>query len=295
MSKKNKLGRINLGRHRIGTGTTITCIIGGAFAVGVAYNLLYKNSHAYTSRQSCEKDYSKNECDTAFAKAEVTAKRTALKYMLEKECSRDFGSNSCVKRNDYWQPKIAGVVMYEKQLQVPFFVTSNPNSRLYGEAFLANGYSFAKSKDVDGYAFDIYRKKLTNYCSSKVDQLVVTRGCYDVKKSFKSSTGLFLDGLVEADYTDFVGYKAPVYNNNQYSDQDYYDDDSNNYHVSSGTAHISNDSHYHSSKTHHYSTKSHYSKTSYKQSSYHSTASVSTRSRGGFGSTGSSRGGFFGG
>ncbi|MCL9781717.1 DUF1190 domain-containing protein [Vibrio sp. S4M6] len=296
--RRKKIGAVNLAKHRIGDRTSILFYIGGISAVSLLQGCSQENAHVYTSHTKCQSKYTKAQCDAAFDTAEKEAKRTALRYLLEKECRTDFGPDVCVERKGYWQPKMAGFVVDHMGSSAhiqPFFTTSNPRSHFYRKAFFANGDIFQRSTNIDGHAVDFHRKDRQPFCTSKIGQLVETgpnESCHDVSKNVTSNTGLFLDGLAKIKHTDQVSYQP---SNSSYSDSH---DDSNNYYISSGTARTGSsggDSHYHSSRSTYSNSNSNSSYQSSSHSSYHATKPVATRSYGGFGSTGSARGGFFGG
>lgn len=151
-------GIVNLRRHLIGDRKPIVMFLGiGGVATLTGCDVLKEPYYAFTKLETCNVILP-GQCDAAYEKAEQEAKRTALKYMLESECTRDFGDNICIEHDKAWQPKIAGFITHKSpknDFTQPFFTSLNPESQFFGKVFTANGLVFDNLTQIDGKNLDL--------------------------------------------------------------------------------------------------------------------------------------------
>ncbi|AUI87763.1 hypothetical protein BS333_15290 [Vibrio azureus] len=166
-------GNVDIKKHLIGDRKPIVMFLGlssGAMLSGC--DTAEAPYYAFTKMETCNKVLS-GQCYTAYKFAEREAKRTALKYMLESECSRDFGSKNCLEdKEGVWSPKMAGFITHKDEnndKSYPFFTSDSYKSSLYNVAFMADGRRISDIQDADGLNLaldDSYRKNLP---SSRLD------------------------------------------------------------------------------------------------------------------------------
>ncbi|MCC3804033.1 DUF1190 domain-containing protein [Vibrio parahaemolyticus] len=170
---KKTQGKVNIHRHLIGDRKPIVMFLGlGAVATLTGCDTREDPYYAFTNMDTCEKQLP-GQCEAAYKLAEKEAKRTALKYMVESECSRDFGRNICLQDDQgAWYPKMAGFITHKDEnvdFTHPFFTTFNHTQSLYGKAFMANGREITDLRDMNGlnlYLGGSYAKPLPD---SKLD------------------------------------------------------------------------------------------------------------------------------
>lgn len=270
-------GNVNIPRHLIGKRKPIVMFLG----VGTALTLSGCDTtdypyYAFTSKESCN-TVLPGQCEAAYRRAEQEARRTALKYMLESECRRDFGDNVCFHSTGAWQPHIAGFITNKSptnDFTQPFFTSRNPDSPFFGKAFTADGLVFDDLKNVDGknlYLEGALKQSLPN---SHVD---------------RSSSGGQAATALAAAAGGYMASQALSKNGNQANYRQCADSGRDDcYTTTSGTAYVGTTS---GNKT--YRAPSQLEKTS-KNTTYKHMRTVRTRSSGGFGSSGRSFGGFGG-
>lgn len=165
-------GKVNIHRHLIGDRKPIVMFLGlGAVATLTGCDTKEDPYYAFTNMYTCKKQLP-GQCEAAYKLAEKEAKRTALKYMVESECSRDFNDFCLQDDQGAWYPKMAGFITHKDEnvdFTQPFFKTSNHTQSLYGKAFMANGREITYLVDMNGLNLDLvgpYAKPLPD---SKLD------------------------------------------------------------------------------------------------------------------------------
>lgn len=311
---KKTQGKVNIHRHLIGDRKPIVMFLGlGAVATLTGCDTREDPYYAFTNMDTCEKQLP-GQCEAAYKLAEKEAKRTALKYMVESECSRDFGRNICLQDDQgAWYPKMAGFITHKDEnvdFTHPFFTTFNHTQSLYGKAFMANGREITDLRDMNGlnlYLGGSYAKPLPD---SKLDvasiSVTPTSGSStdvtDETKGGSNGSGASVANSLIAGYLlsealdetgDYLSERERTKRYQQCLNSGR--KDCNSYTVTSGTGRIgkvnSNSA---------YKTKSNQSllsktaKANNRITTYKSSPTKTSKSSGGFGSSGRSFGGFGG-
>ncbi|MDP2492280.1 DUF1190 domain-containing protein [Vibrio splendidus] len=170
---KKTQGKVNIHRHVIGDRKPIVMFLGlGAVATLTGCDTKEYPYYAFTSMDMCEAQLP-GQCEAAYKLAEKEAKRTALKYMVESECSRDFGRNICLQDDQgAWYPKMAGFITHKDEnvdFTHPFFTTFNDTQSLYGKAFMANGREITDLRDMNGLNLNLGGSYAKSLPDSKLD------------------------------------------------------------------------------------------------------------------------------
>ncbi|MGL6261519.1 DUF1190 domain-containing protein [Vibrio sp. WXL210] len=295
MNKKQ--GHVNLGRHMIGDRAPIVLFLGiGAVVTLGGCDTKSEPYYSFTSMDTCEKTLS-GQCDAAYKLAEQEAKRTALKYMLEQECNRDFGANICVKDDQgVWSPRMAGFITHKDanmSFAQPFFTTLNPALILYGQAFMADGREIADLRDMDGLNLDLSRDYAKPLPTSRLEQVANIQEREDSTANGRSQSGSLVNSLLGAYILSEVIDETGDYLSERERTKRYQQclqsgrNNCDQYRVSSGTARVG-------TMTTGGAGSKLETKAQKTNSTYKSTTPVKTKSKGGFGSSGRSFGGFGG-
>lgn len=288
-----KQGHVNVIRHLIGDRKPIIKFLGiGTVATLVGCDTVDNNYYAFTKMGTCESTLPVGQCNKAYKQAEKEAQRTALKYMVESECSRDFGTNVCIENNGIWSPRMAGFITHKQTnntISQPFFTTLNPSLSLFGKAFMADGNPIADLKNIDGLAVDLGDYYSQGLPSSQLERL----NSVDSSKATSGSNGGSLaNSLLGAYILNEVIDEAGDYLSEKEKTKRYKEclkanrSDCERYRISSGTARIGK-----TGSTNTYRKPSQLEQKVQKQS-YKQKPKVSTKAKGGFGSSGRSFGGF---
>ncbi len=317
MSKKQ--GNVNIKKHMIGDRKPIMMFLGlGAVATLTGCDVNEEPYYAFTNMNTCDKQLP-GQCDAAYKEAEKEAKRTALKYMIESECTRDFGRNNClVDEQGAWYPKMAGFITHKDEnnnFTQPFFTTANPAQKLYGQAFMANGREITELRDMDGLNLRLggtYAKPLP---SSKLDLSSISvepvsgasgdtsnpgssyagnaGGTGSSATSLANSllTGYLISEAID-ETGDYLKERERTKRYQQCLKSHRYD--CNSYTVTSGTGRVSGVNNSNRYRTYKSPSKLEKVAKANNRNSYSSSPTKATKASGGFGSTGRSLGGYGG-
>ena len=262
-------GKVDIHRHLIGDRKPILMFLGlGAVSSLTGCDTDEAPFYAFTKLSTCEKQLP-GQCEAAYKLAEREAKRTALKYMVESECSRDFGRDICLQDDrGAWYPKMIGFITHKEKnvdLTHPFFTTYNHTQSLYRKGFLANSREIKDLSEMDGLNLYLDGSYAEPFPDSELDiesEIIDEAGDYLAKRKRSK------------------GYQQCLKSGK---------DSCNTYRVTSGTGRIG-------------ATNSTYKTTSsllsqkakIQNPTYHNSSSKTSKSSGGFGSSGRSFGGFGG-
>lgn len=296
-----KQGHVNRARHLIGDRTPIVKYLG----VGVVITLAgcdadQDDYFAFTDMNTCESTLP-GQCVAAYKEAEKQAMKTALKYMVEDECNRDFGKNVCVENDGVWTPRMAGFITHKDEgndFSQPFFTTFNPTQSLYGKGFMADGREVTDLRDMDGLNLRLGGKYAKNLPESQLERTAINiapienpSGSYS-NSSSGSLVNTAITAYVLSEVVDEVGdvltEREKTKRYRECMQKGY--TDCNKYGVSSGTARIGKTN---STSDYKYRSKLE-TKATKTQSTYKQQKAVKTKSSGGFGKSGRSFGGFGG-
>ncbi len=295
-----KQGKLSLAKHLIGDRRPIVAFIGVSALAGCGESLDYT---LYTKMMTCSTNIGAEDCQARYQQAVEEANRTAMKYMTERDCQQDYG-DSCTEYNDIWRPKVAGFIVHKSKtnFSLPFFTSTNPLSSHFGYAIIADGNVLGQYRDANGKKVALSGKYTRPLPDSVVEPMgtgetttVNTKPSTTNNNSNNSGGSSFVRDIATAyvvseliDETgDYLSEREKTKRYQQCMDQGG-KNCSSRYKVTSGTARTNSSSTTSSS----YKKKS---KLNNKQvSSYKSSPKVTTISSGGFGNTGSLRGGFGG-
>ncbi len=264
-------GTVNLRRHLIGERKPILMFLGIGVTTLTGCDVLEEPYYVFTKIETCNKTLP-GQCDAAYKEAERQALRTARKYMLESECTRDFGDNQCVEHENIWRPKIAGFITDKHpdyEFTQPLFTSRNTKSWYFNKVFSANGLVFT----YDG-------KKLDN-----VDTIdgrnINLQG--DLSRPLPTSEIAPPSNSVNTSMAAYVFPITPQLRKKTY-DRCMQLGLDNCYTITSGTSRVNTQA----------TNKPSAQQESGAKMSYRTTTAVKTRSYGGFGSSGRTFGGFGG-
>ena len=284
-------GLIDVSRHLIGQRKPIVAFIGlsalsGCGGESTDYTL-------YTKFATCSDNEGRTHCDATYQKALAEAKRTAMKYQSERDCIQDYG-NICLNFDGVWQPKVAGFISgkVDQDFSLPFFTSTNPASSHFGYAFLADGEILGKYRDANGVAVGLADKYLQPLPDSILEPMNVSIPEGNTSSVENRSGSSVISNLATAYILSGVIDEAGDYLSERERTKRYKEcmqrGDSDCYQVSSGTGRIST-----STSTTTYQKSKPKLKTR-QVKTYKSSPKATTISKGGFGRTGSVRGGFGG-
>ncbi len=297
MNKKQ--GRVNLARHLIGDRAPTVKFIGIGIAATAITGCAPEEPQylAFTSVDSCEKTLG-SQCKPAYDFAEREARRTSIKYLIESQCKFEFGFENCVLKDKLWQPKMAGFITHKSEKEIytiPFFTTSDPSSKLYQQAFSADGLAILGMKNIDGkslYLPDELRTPRATYGHKEARDSLIEQEKHLTRQGDANSIAA---AIILAEVLDETGdYVSSSAHYRNYKDCKLRSNNSNCYTVTSGTSRVSSPN----AKSHYKSVPSTLNKTSKattkKVKAYESAKPKKTVSKGGFGKTGSAKGGWGG-
>lgn len=294
-----KQGHVNIARHTIGDRKPVVMFLGvGAVLTGLTgCDSNEGDYYAFSTMGKCENTLA-GQCQEAYSLAEKEAKRTAHKYMVESECARDFGADMCTEHEGIYVPRFAGFITHKSpsnNFTQPFFTSLNAQSSMFGLAFLADGTSIARYKEVDGLNVNLgnhYSKPLP---TSKLEQLSSTSGMADNDTKHTSPSNSGGSGALNTLATAYIVSELIDEGGDYLSERERTkryqqciqsgQTDCSSYRVSSGTARVGT-----INSTSSYKCRSKLEKQA--KNNYRSTPKVSTKCKGGFGGSGRAFGGF---
>ncbi|MDO6708319.1 DUF1190 family protein [Photobacterium sp. 1_MG-2023] len=111
-----------------------------------------EDARLYHTLNDCKSDnpgYA-TQCEMAYEDALKEAARTAPKFSTRRDCTEEFGMNSCVEapNNNWFMPAMAGFMFarlidnHRGYYSQPMFSSSYPSSRYYGRWMTADGYDY---------------------------------------------------------------------------------------------------------------------------------------------------------
>nr|WP_254868754.1 DUF1190 domain-containing protein [Vibrio ostreicida] len=240
------------------------------------------------------------QCNAAYKLAEKEAQRTAIKYMVESECERDFGQYMCVEQgNNVWYPRMAGFITHSNGVEgfvQPFFTSFNTAYSKFGKALLADGREIGEVRDMDGHYL-----QLEDAFTKALPTITAETGLNgdQIQDSDNSVLNAALATYLVAEAIDEGGdYLSEREKSKRYKlHLKQGRADGKQYKVTSGTARIGK-----TNKPTTYKTSSQLQKTSPQlkktvsqtKSTYKSSSATKTSSSGGFGQSGRSFGGYGG-
>lgn len=299
-----RLGKLDLARHFIGERKPIVAFIGISALSLSGCGTEEDKFTLFTQLSTCLDNSSAESCETSYQKAQLEALRTARKYQSERSCTDIYG-NICFENEGVWQPTLAGFITHNNSDYVmPFFTSTNPDSRYFGYAFAADGFNLGQFNDVNGVNIDLpkeYTRPLPAGSLEQESSSAATNNTNEVARENNANRPAHNGSILRDLATAYVLSNAISGTGNYLSERERtkrYNEcmnrgGSNCYNVSSGTARVgTSNSSSHTNKTS--TTTNSSSKKASQTQSYKSAPTVSTVSKGGFGNTGSMRGGFGG-
>ena len=259
--------------------------------------------YLFDGEQSCKDNkVDAAECEAAYKKAVKEAQRTAEKFFEEQSCEIKYGVENCIATPDDkgFMPKMSSFIYahvvndrmadyygfsyyWDKIYAQPLFSAVNQERKTEKKLLmLANGDAIGAEGDKS-LQYDLPREYLRPFPTIKLGEVLVSENGYQEVVSVKKDevhTGSMFNSLA-------AGYLiSQLVDRHRYRDDHYRDDryrnNSSSYSSNSGGYSGSYSS---TSSNHRYKSSSTYSS----KSSYSSKSTHSTSSRGGWGSTSSSR------